>query len=294
MIYRFCFALITLLLLTPTASAQAEKDTLKLAVLDFGASALGRSASQTLANNIKASGVVVLDQDLTRSAARGINYDGSLNLTRQQARDLASTLGTPFYIIGDAQTLRRSPSSGAIYFESYASVFLVSGRTGKLLMWDRLSFEAADAKRAELQLVSALRTEDFRERLMSAMRRALEVELKEVVLALEPPPVIEEAPDEESAQALGFQLPRPFRRLRPAYPDTAARAEAEATVDVVADIDDKGDVTKVEVERWAGFGLDTATVDTVRQIRFFPALKNGTPIPIRVMLRYNFRKPPVN
>jgi hypothetical protein len=27
-------------------------------------------------------------------------------------------------------------------------------------------------------------------------------------------------------------------------------------------------------------------------MHFFPALKNGTAIPMRVLLRYNFRKPP--
>ena len=80
--------------------------------------------------------------------------------------------------------------------------------------------------------------------------------------------------------------------MRPAYPDSAARAEAEATVDVVVDVGTDGEVGDVQVVRWAGFGLDEITVATVRQLHFFPAMKNGTPIPMRVMLRYNFRKPP--
>jgi hypothetical protein len=45
------------------------------------------------------------------------------------------------------------------------------------------------------------------------------------------------------------------------------------------------------VARWAGFGLDEATVNTVRQLHFFPAHRDGVPIPMRVLLRYNFRKP---
>ncbi len=28
------------------------------------------------------------------------------------------------------------------------------------------------------------------------------------------------------------------------------------------------------------------------QMHFFPAMRNGTAIPMRVLLRYNFRKPP--
>jgi TonB family protein len=106
-------------------------------------------------------------------------------------------------------------------------------------------------------------------------------------------PVIESAPDDDkTANEEGLRLPRPFRRLTPAYPETAASAEVEAVVDVLVDLDSKGEVSNVEVSRWAGFGLDESTIDTVRQLHFFPAMRNGTPIPLRVLLRYNFRKPP--
>jgi TonB family protein len=105
--------------------------------------------------------------------------------------------------------------------------------------------------------------------------------------------VIDEAPEDDKAAATqGIRLPRPYRRLRPDYPDTAARAEAEATVDVAVDIGADGEVGEIQIVRWAGFGLDESTVATVRQLHFFPAMKNSAPIPMRVLLRYNFRKPP--
>ncbi len=63
-------------------------------------------------------------------------------------------------------------------------------------------------------------------------------------------------------------------------------------MDVLVDIDARGEVAHVEVVRWAGFGLDEATVHTVRQMHFRPAMRDGAPIPLRVLLRYNFRKPP--
>jgi TonB family protein len=103
--------------------------------------------------------------------------------------------------------------------------------------------------------------------------------------------VIEEAPD-PGTEANGLQLPRPYRRLRPSYPDSAARADAEGTVDVLADLDKEGEVMNVEIARWAGFGLDQAALETVRQLHFFPALLDGVPLPMRVLLRYNFRRPP--
>jgi TonB family protein len=90
---------------------------------------------------------------------------------------------------------------------------------------------------------------------------------------------------------LYFKLPRPFQRIRPAYPNSAAIADAEATVDVIVDIDSKGEVKHAEVDRWAGFGLDEASLQTVEHMHFFPALRNRVPIPMRVLLRYNFRKP---
>jgi TonB family protein len=117
--------------------------------------------------------------------------------------------------------------------------------------------------------------------------------MQRTVLTASAEAVIEEAPDDEkAAEVQGIRAPRPYRRLRPEYPQTAARAEAEATVDVVVDVGADGEVGDVQISRWAGFGLDESTIATVRQLHFFPAMKNGTPIPMRVLLRYNFRKPP--
>ena len=106
-------------------------------------------------------------------------------------------------------------------------------------------------------------------------------------------PVIAIAPDDEkTAVAQGLRLPRPFKRLQPLYPPSAAEAEAEATVDVLVDLDSAGEVSRAEIIRWAGFGLDDSTLLTVRNLHFFPAMRDGEPIPLRVLLRYNFRKPP--
>jgi TonB family protein len=104
-------------------------------------------------------------------------------------------------------------------------------------------------------------------------------------------PIIEEVPDDASPQASGLRLPQPYRRIRPAYPETAARAEVEATVDVLVDMDSEGEVIRVEIVRWAGFGLDDETVKTIRKMHFRPAMRDGTPIPMRVLLRYNFARP---
>jgi TonB family protein len=237
---------------------------------------------------------MVADADLSRAAAKGIGYSGSLNLTLTEARDLGAALATEFYVIGDAQTLRRSSFQSPVYYESYCSIFLVSARTGQLLLWERPSFENNEATTAEARLSQYLSSDDLRRRLIGFVKQAhTDERIKRTKLSAPAEAVIEEAPeDEKSAENQGIRLPRPYRRLRPAYPDAAARADAEAIVDVVVDVGTDGEVGDVQVVRWAGFGLDETTVATVRQLHFFPAMKNGTPVPMRVMLRYNFRKPP--
>lgn len=265
-----------------------------VAVLDFGDSTLARFAADKFAIKLKQQGgLSLLDRDQVRAAARGAGYAGSISLSLSEARDLGNALGCDFFVLGDAQTLRRSPSSGPTYFESYASIFLVSARTGRLIHWERPNYRAATAAAAEQALLAQLAASNDPP-YTAFIRRAQEDERGERELTTaEQVPVIEAAPDDDkNAAAAGLRLPRPYRRLIPPYPESAAAAEAEATVDVLVDLDAEGEVTRVEVERWAGFGLDEATVETVRRLHFFPAMRNGVAIPLRVLLRYNFRKPP--
>jgi len=264
-------------------------------VLDFGATPIAKMAAQTLRDRFRSSGeLLVADTDLSRAAAKGIGYSGSLNLTVAEARDLGAAMATEFYVIGDAQTLRRSSFQSPVYFESYCSIFLVSTRTGQLLLWDRPSFENHEATVAEARLSEYLASDLLTRRLVTTIRKAHDNErAQRTILTPTAEALIEDAPeDEKAAEIQGIRLPRPYRRLRPEYPDTAARAEAEATVDVVVAVGADGEVGEVQIVRWAGFGLDETTIATVRQLHFFPAMKNGTPIPMRVLLRYNFRKPP--
>lgn len=288
-------AIALLVILPVTASSQAAARPVSLSVLDFGDSPVGRQAADQLAANVKgAKDFSIMDRDLARAAARGVSYSGSLNLSRAEAHNLGAALGCDFYILGDAQTLRRSPSTGPIYFESYASIFLVSARTGRLIKWERPNFRADNPQSAEKSLIAELSGINTSRGLVAAIRLAQEEEQAERALTSERPvPVIEAAPDDEKlAENEGLRLPRPFRRLTPTYPNSAALAEAVATVDVLVDLDAKGEVMRVEVDRWAGFGLDQSTIETVRQLHFFPAMRNGVAVPMRIMLRYNFRLPP--
>ena len=278
--------------LTPLIQGTEQQPTsTRVAVLDLGQSTIATVARDRVLDSLKGTTLSILDPDQSRAAARGLGYDGSLNLERRQAKELGAVLGAEFYVTGDVQTIKRSPSSGFDYFESYATLFVVSSRTGNLVTWLRPCFQARTAAQSEKLLLDELSGPNVRNRTIATINRARDKEQLERDLALSiNEPTIEEAPDELQAAAEGLRLPRPFRRIRPSYTDDAAQAEVEATVDIIADIDVDGDVNHAHVERWAGFGLDEATLEAVMSLRFFPAMRKGSPVPIRVLLRYNFRK----
>jgi TonB family protein len=282
--------------LASSIAAQTNARPIRVAVLDFGETGAGRRAADKLATTLSANNVLlIVDREESRAAARGAGYAGSLNMTLQEARALGGAIGCDFYITGDAQTLRRSPSTGIIHHEAYASIFIVSARTGRLIQWDRPSFESSSPDEADKALLKELdqRAAHYAATIQAALEAERNERAQASVRAINiVATVIEDAPEDEAAAAReGLRLPQPFRRLRPAYPETAARAEAEATVDVQLEIDSDGEVSRVEVVRWAGFGLDEAAVSTVRQLHFRPAMRDGVGIPVRVLLRYNFRRP---
>ena len=298
----FALPVIVLFALTLTCVAQNNPRPIRIALLDFGNSPNGRRVADRLAEVMSANShattnrddaLQVIDRDWARAAALGTGYRGSLNLTLQEARDLGSAIGCDFFFTGKAGTERRSPADGPPYFESYATIYLVSARTGKLTLWEWRSAKHPAPEGAESTLLQELVAEDALYHYRSQIQRAREDEQAERASAIENNvPVIEALSDDQGNAGNGVQAPRPFRRLKPPYPESAAHAEIEATVDVLVDIDAHGEVGRVEVARWAGYGLDQSVIDTVRQLHFFPAQRNGAAIPIRVLLRYNFRKPP--
>ncbi|HVF58179.1 MAG TPA: TonB family protein [Pyrinomonadaceae bacterium] len=304
LLLRICFIiLVPLAACGSAAHAQAapqEEPRPRVAVLDFGQTETGRRAADALSSSLSADRYVrLVDRSLGRDAARGAGYAGSLNMTLAEARDLGAAVDCDFLITGDAQTVRRSPSASPAYNEAYASIFVVSARTGQLVRWLRPHREATTAEEAEKLLLEEVRAaaricrRDImrRQEDEQARRRADEERTAREDATVEKV-TIEDAPEEGTPAAEGVRLPEPYRRLRPAYPDTAAEAEAEATVDARVEIGADGEVGRVEIVRWAGFGLDEAVVNTVRQMHFRPAMRDGAPFPVRVLLRYNFRRPP--
>jgi TonB family protein len=296
--FRLAFVIFLIALWPARAVAAQDVRRVRVAVLDMGGAPVASRVAERLAEMLSSAAfmgtrLTVLDRGMSRAAARGVGYAGSLNLTLAEARALGAAVGCDFFLAGDAQTVRRSSSARPVYYESYATVFAVSAHTGRLVHWYRPSEEADTPEAAEAALLAALDVGAAARYVISVSDAAAREERER--FAPEEPgaaAVIDLSTDEGAAANRDLREPAPFRRLRPAYTDAAARAEAEATVDALVEVGADGEVGDVRVVRWAGFGLDEEVVATVRRLHFRPAQREGEPVPVRVLLRYNFRKPP--
>ena len=101
---------------------------------------------------------------------------------------------------------------------------------------------------------------------------------------------IAEPPLPGTPDAKGFIAPIPYRRIKPEYSETAYLNNVTATVEILVDLDAAGSVTRTEIVRWAGFGLDESVQKAVRTMNWRPAERDKRTLPMRVLLRYNFKK----
>ena len=295
------------LLLQPSrpslASLQAEDETggptaalenrLQLAVIGFAQTA-GRfdasgsdSPESSLAAAMARSGqVALIDRSRFGPAIAGIGYNGSINLTKAEARTIGYAIGCDFFIIGKAETLTRSERENESHEEAIIGVMIVDGRSGTLAMFDFVN-EKAEATQEVVH--KALNT--LTERAAGYISRMIEFRAsrnRQVPNSKAEP--IEDMPDEGSPLAEGFTPPEFLNRVKPEYTEQADRSDISATVEAMAVFHADGRVGDIEIIRWAGFGLDEAAARAIRSLKFKPATRNGQPVNVRALIRYNFRR----
>ncbi len=83
--------------------------------------------------------------------------------------------------------------------------------------------------------------------------------------------------------------PIPIYKPEPPYSEEARKAKYQGTVVLWIVVDAQGNVNDARVVKPLGLGLDEKAVDTVRTWKFKPALRGGTPVPVRVMVEVSFR-----
>lgn len=252
----------------------------RLAVLSPGPGDSNFTAAlgEKLAANFK-----VLDTSLASSAFRSASPETPFNMTVEMSRNIGQRIGCDLFILVRTANQRRTSLSRGDYFEASAAVFMISARTGSLLFWHLQKFENAERQIAGSSLDSS--AADLAKEIASAIPGILKSDLTAVS-----PPAMEEMPAENSPEANAFRPPVPYRRIKPLYTADADLFAVTATVDLELDLDEKGGILRTRIIRWAGYGLDEAVTEAVRKMNWRPAERNGKPLPLRVLLRYNFKK----
>lgn len=224
----------------------------------------------------------VLDASLSEAAFLSQSHENHFNLSTPEAKNAGAAIGCHYYLLVKNELLRRSAFQREEYYESYAVIYAVSSRTGKLVFWKIKSFEAeqpSGAEKKSFDSISSLANEIF-DSLKTADNKELEANDR---------PNIEEFPAANAPEAKNLRPPLPYRRIKPAYTDTADFYNVEATVDILVDVGESGEILRTEITRWAGYGLDEAVTEAVRKMIWRPADRNGKPLPMRILLRYNFK-----
>lgn len=233
--------------------------------------------------------VALIDETLLRPALVGIGYDGSINMSKDEARRVAGAIGCDFFIVGKTEALTRSTRENEAHEEAYAGVMFVDAKTGSLAAFDFIS-ESGDTRESSLnRLVKTLsvRVSGYVNQLtqFNATKEQVRISARS-----EGDERVEDMPDESSPRAIGFAPPEFLSRVKPEYTSEADQANITATVEAMVVFRLNGEVGQCEGLRWAGFGLEESAERAIRQLKFKPATRDGKPVSIRALIRYNFRR----
>lgn len=231
--------------------------------------------------------IELLDGSLVSAAVKGIGYDGSINMSREEARRLGAAIGCDFFIIGLVKTMMRSERALESHGEAIIAVMIVDGRSGRLALFDFIAERSRPDQGDPMRSALRAAVDQLGRRAAAYPAQLIRYRAEQAQPAqLEP---AEEMPEEGSPRAENFAPPQFLNRVKPEYTREADLAGISATVEVMATLSADGRVVDVEVTRWAGFGLDQAAINAAHQLKFKPAMRDGNPISVRAMIRYNFR-----
>ena len=283
-----------------TVSADAADPTpqdllLRVAIVGFApATASNKPGEVALAEALSRDGrVALIDPSIVRSALAGIGYDGSINMSKDEARKLGAAIGCDFFIVGKTEALIRSDHENESHEEAYTGMMIVDGRTGALMDFDFICNKASTRESALQALTKTLdaRTAGYVDRMIQVRARARTPQSRDSARAgLTTGDLVEDVPDGDSPRSIGFKAPEFINRVKPEYATEAEIADITATVEAMVVFRSNGEIGAIGITRWAGFGLDESAERAIRQLKFKPATRDGNSINVRAMIRYNFRR----
>jgi periplasmic protein TonB len=86
----------------------------------------------------------------------------------------------------------------------------------------------------------------------------------------------------------GVSAPQVIRSVQPEFTEEARRANYEGTVSIQLIVDSQGNPQNIHVTRHLDMGLDQKAIDAVRQYRFRPAMYQGHPVSVQMVIEVDF------
>ena len=146
-------------ILTPQKNAQARKF-----AENFGSS---------LAKHLN-----IVDLSLAESVLEVKDLADPYNLTVEQSKNLGVSIGCNFFIVIKTNNQRRSSFARKEYYESYATLYLVSSKSGRLVYWKHQTFEEDTIPLAKTKLFSSI--SDLAFELRQKITYSINAEINEV------------------------------------------------------------------------------------------------------------------
>ncbi len=110
-----------------------------------------------------------------------------------------------------------------------------------------------------------------------------------------PPPKVEKKVEEEPQYFVAVEeMPEPIGGIQAIqskiiYPEIAKRAGIEGKVYVLAFVNEAGTVTKAQIIKGLGAGLDDAALKAVKATKFKPGKQRGKPVKVQVSIPIVFK-----
>jgi len=122
---------------------------------------------------------------------------------------------------------------------------------------------------------------------MSIRFRTSALAIAVACFALATPEVVTAQP-ETKAPAPALVPPELVENTEPEFPESEKVEGARARVELRLSIDERGEVSEVEVTKSGGDAFDAAATAAAKRLRFNPARRDGQPIAARIPFRFDF------
>jgi periplasmic protein TonB len=86
----------------------------------------------------------------------------------------------------------------------------------------------------------------------------------------------------------GVSAPQLINRVEPEFTNEARQARYQGVVEIQMIVDSSGNPENIEIVKHLGMGLDQKAIDAVRQYKFRPAMYQGHPVPVRLIVDVDF------